>query len=104
MRSRITKVINILTRCIDQREINEPRCFDESVRRELFKRNPRCAICGNRIIKIEDSEVDHIIPFSKGGTTTLENAQLTHRTCNRVKRDTVMEENMIGDMGEEVEN
>ena len=29
------------------------------------------------------AEIDHIIPFSKGGKTTLDNAQLTHMHCNR---------------------
>lgn len=44
-----------------------------------------CAICGNRILAFEDCEVDHIVPFSRGGATTIENAQLAHRTCNRSK-------------------
>ena len=89
VRSRITKVINIITGCIDPCEIDMPRTFDESIRQELFHRNPVCAICGNKILTIEDCEVDHIIPFSKGGPTSIENAQLTHRTCNRIKSDKI---------------
>ena len=102
VRSRIIKVIGIINECIDQRELNEPRCFDESIRRELFDRNPICAICGNRIISLDDCEVDHIIPFSKGGPTTIENAQLTHRTCNRSKGNKISEKyDEIEDMNEE---
>jgi 5-methylcytosine-specific restriction endonuclease McrA len=36
---------------------------------------------------IEDAEVDHIIPFSKGGKTELSNGQITHRYCNRAKNN-----------------
>ena len=85
VRSRITKVIGIINKCIDPREMNMPRCFDESIRQKLFQCNPVCAICGNKILTIDDCEVDHIIPFAKGGLTSIENAQLTHRTCNRRK-------------------
>ena len=46
-----------------------------------------CSFCGNEILNIEDAEVDHIKAFSAGGETVLENAQLLHRHCNRVKQD-----------------
>ena len=32
---------------------------------------------------------DHIIPWSKGGQTVLENAQLVHSTCNKYKQDRI---------------
>ena len=92
VRRRITKVFDIINRCIDQHTIDEPRYFDEGIRQELFSRNSVCAICGNQILSIDDCEVDHILPFSRGGSTTIENAQLTHRTCNRVKSDSVIDE------------
>ena len=49
------------------------------------KVNITCAICNQKILKFTDCEVDHIIPYSKGGTTTVENAQLVHSTCNKMK-------------------
>lgn len=86
VRSRITKVIDIINACIQQSgTTDETRCFDVKIRQELFKKNPVCAICGNKILAFEDCEVDHIVPFSRGGSTAIENAQLTHRTCNRSK-------------------
>lgn len=86
VRSRITKVIDIINACIQQSgTIDEPRCFDVKIRQELFRKNPVCAICGNKILAFEDCEVDHIVPFSRGGSTAIENAQLAHRTCNRSK-------------------
>ena len=35
----------------------------------------------------EDSEVDHIVPFSKGGKTEYANAQLVLRYFNRAKKN-----------------
>ena len=40
---------------------------------------------------IDDAEVDHILPYSKGGDTVLENAQLLHRHCNRAKNNSEIE-------------
>ena len=46
-----------------------------------------CGICGDRLNKFNDEvEVDHIIPWSKGGRTdVVKNAQLVHRKCNLKK-------------------
>ena len=63
------------------------RTFSYQIKKELFDRNPVCAISGQRILSIEDSEVDHILPFSKGGKTEIENAQLTLRYFNRAKNN-----------------
>jgi 5-methylcytosine-specific restriction endonuclease McrA len=62
-----------------------PRTFPYAVKKELFEKDPTCEICSNRIMAIEDAEVDHKIPYSKGGPTTIDNAQLAHRYCNRHK-------------------
>ena len=64
-----------------------PRTFSYAVKKQLFIEDPTCKLCGNRIMAIEDSEVDHIKPYSQGNSTNLENAQLTHRYCNRHKSD-----------------
>lgn len=45
----------------------------------------RCAICGAPLG--DDWEADHIVPFSKGGVTTLENGQAVCKSCNRKKGD-----------------
>ena len=63
------------------------RTFPFSVKEELFKNNPYCAISKQKILAIEDSEVDHIIPYSKGGKTEISNAQLVLRYFNRSKSD-----------------
>jgi hypothetical protein len=60
----------------------EPRCFSRKLKEELFSCNPTCAICGQSIAEIDDSAVDHIKHYWKGGQTIPENARLTHRYCN----------------------
>lgn len=65
----------------------EARVFSPDVKKQLWKDGLLCPMCGNPILSIDDAEVDHIVPFSLGGETTLANAQLLHRHCNRVKSD-----------------
>jgi hypothetical protein len=65
------------------------RNFSLSVKQELFNANPFCAISGQKILAIEDSEVDHVIPYSKGGKTEINNAQLVLRYFNRAKKDKI---------------
>lgn len=67
----------------------EPRFFSEHFRRQLYAACPICGICKNSIHDIEDCAVDHIIPYSRGGKTIRENAQLSHRSCNAIKNATV---------------
>lgn len=62
------------------------RCFTFAQKEILYKQSKeKCAICGQRMLAIEDCEIDHIIAYSKGGETILTNAQVTHRYCNRAK-------------------
>jgi hypothetical protein len=63
----------------------EPRFFDYEFRKKLYDECPTCRLCNNEIHRLEDSTVDHIIPYSKDGKTVPENAQLTHRGCNARK-------------------
>ena len=53
----------------------------------MFEKNPICSISGQRILSIDDCEVDHIVPYSKGGRTELSNAQLVLRYFNRAKNN-----------------
>ena len=59
-----------------------------------------CSICGNEILDILSCETDHTVPFSKGGKTTIENAQLTHRLCNRMKSNSERYSFRDGEAGE----
>lgn len=64
---------------------SNPRLFSTELKKELMAASPMCQICGQTIQTLDDAEVDHIKPYSKGGETTGANAQLTHRHCNRSK-------------------
>jgi len=52
----------------------------------VFKRDGgRCVYCG----ATENLQFDHIIPFSKGGATTIENLQLLCQKCNLEKSNKI---------------
>ena len=54
----------------------------ENVRSKVWRRDRgRCVQCGSK----ENLQFDHIIPVSKGGTTTVANLQLLCKTCNLKK-------------------
>jgi hypothetical protein len=38
------------------------RTFPYAIKERLFSDDPTCKLCGNRIMAIEDAEVDHIDP------------------------------------------
>ena len=42
-------------------------------------------MCGHPILSYKESNVDHILPRSKGGTNTLKNLQIVHSSCNSQK-------------------
>lgn len=49
-----------------------------------FRDGKKCKSCGNEF-EIGQLEVDHVLPFSRGGMTDLSNAQLLCVSCNRSK-------------------
>jgi hypothetical protein len=63
----------------------QPRCFSRELKQQLFSSNPTCAICSQGISEIDDSSVDHIEQYWRGGKTIPENARLTHRYCNQAR-------------------
>jgi len=73
----------------------ELRIFPFSVKKMLFDNDPTCQICKQQILDIDDAEADHVIPYSKGGKTDINNVQLAHRYCNRSKSDKNISDNEI---------
>ncbi len=68
----------------------QSRCFSKMDKEKLWKDGYKCSYCKQTILSIDDAEVDHMMAFSIGGTTTLDNAQLLHRHCNREKYNKII--------------
>jgi hypothetical protein len=49
-----------------------------------------CQKC-NETVPDQEVEFDHIIPYSKGGRSVVDNLRLVHRDCNRRKSDSLNE-------------
>ena len=60
----------------------------DSLRYDVMKRDGfRCVLCGRDVSDGIKLHVDHIIPVSKGGLSTMENLRTLCEDCNRGKRD-----------------
>ncbi len=86
---RIQTIYNLIADITgDKSTDTDRRLFTEEEKRKLYESSDKkCAICGNLILSLDDCEIDHIVPFAKGGKTELSNAQIVHRICNREKSD-----------------
>ncbi|WAC07637.1 MAG: HNH endonuclease signature motif containing protein [Thermodesulfobacteriota bacterium] len=67
--------------------------------RVLKRENQVCRSCGKPVAD-DDIHFDHIIPWSKGGSTEESNIQLLCGTCNRKKSDKLEEKYLIARLGE----
>ena len=63
----------------------EPRLFSLALKDELYKRDPTCKLCGQRVQRLDDAAVDHIDQYWTGGRTIPDNARITHRYCNTAR-------------------
>jgi hypothetical protein len=73
-----------LTETKDRRR--HSRAISREVMLKVVRRDGQ--ICQKCFEPVADNEVefDHLIPFSKDGTSTVENLRLVHRECNRRKK------------------
>lgn len=68
-----------------QESVLSIRKFAEEQKKEAYIRQKGiCPICGKHY-ELEEMEGDHIIPWSKGGRTVVENLQMLCKNCNRMK-------------------
>ena len=70
------------------------REFSDTIKLEVIKTNYKkykgeicCEICGKKLLAIEECQFDHIIPYVKGGKSTLDNCQVLCIECNLKKND-----------------
>jgi hypothetical protein len=87
-RDRRGKIIRGVIESLFQRK-DERRLFSDLQKRLLWNAtsSPHCEECGMPITSWDDFEADHRFPHSRGGSTSIENAALTHKVCNRRKSD-----------------
>lgn len=84
-----------LEKIVEQELIDSGELFGDQPKRPpiprevvdaVYKRDGgRCVYCGST----ENLQLDHIIPFSKGGATTIENLQLLCQKCNLDKSNKI---------------
>ena len=76
----------VLSNCSKDKERHlSIRKFSDKDKRTAYERqNGICPICGIHH-EIDEMEGDHIIPWSKGGKTTIDNLQMLCKKCNREK-------------------
>jgi len=76
-------------------ETKERRKHSRSIPREVMLKVVRrdgqiCQKCNEPVFD-DEVEFDHLIPFSKGGTSVAENLRLVHKNCNRRKSNSLEE-------------
>jgi len=78
---------HIVTNVPDLECLDPSRAFSPPQRWAVYRRDGgKCQNCGKKVDE-NDYHVDHIKPYSKGGKTTLANAQLLCPSCNAKKKD-----------------
>ena len=62
--------------------VRRRRVWSDEERRAILDRDGwQCVYCGSR----DELEIDHIVPFSRGGACSVENAAVLCRSCNARK-------------------
>lgn len=70
---------------------NHNRLISRDVMLKVVRRDGQiCQKC-NKPVFDNEVEFDHIIPFSRGGKSTMENLRLIHKNCNRKKSNSLKE-------------
>ncbi|HEM4211796.1 TPA: HNH endonuclease [Streptococcus suis] len=72
----------------------------EKNKKRILKTATHCGICGQLVdkkLKYPNpmcAVIDHVVPLAKGGHPSLiENLQLAHMSCNRIKSDKLFADN-----------
>jgi hypothetical protein len=64
----------------------QPRLFTKAQKAaKLKEQGGICVGCGEKILKHQIADGDHVVAWSEGGETTAENLQILHRHCHQQK-------------------
>jgi hypothetical protein len=84
---KLKQEIETIERVISQTGITKRTPIPEIVKLFVWKRDEgKCVRCGST----KDLQFDHIIPVSKGGSSTEDNVQILCQTCNLKKSDNIL--------------
>ena len=78
---------SLLSSVINLPQKDPKRNFDEAQRQVIFRRDKGICKCCGKECEWNDWEADHIVPWSKGGKTEVENGQVLCPSCNSKKKD-----------------
>lgn len=68
------------------------KTYPQDIKRLIYLRNGGCcSICGKRM-SLDECNLDHRIPLSKGGIDAVENLDCVHVKCNYIKADLMPDE------------
>jgi len=68
----------------------ERRCFTPAEKaKKLEEQGGACTLCTKPILEHQRNAGDHIVEYSKGGTTTYENLQMVHKLCHEQLKNSV---------------
>lgn len=51
-----------------------------------------CCLCGKPIYRVEDYNIEHLTPRSRGGQDNISNWRICHKSCNSKKGSLTLEE------------
>jgi hypothetical protein len=82
------KLINEIDKIIDEELKNiPPRSFQKKIIDDKLKEQKNiCLYCNEKILN-NDYEGDHIKSWTSGGDTTIENLQILHKRCHKLKHN-----------------
>ena len=67
-------------------QLDSKRAFSKQEKRLRYNKvNGKCEKCDVTMSSLDMSEADHIVPYTDGGKTSMDNLQILCRSCNRQK-------------------